>query len=158
MKALRIVSVTALCAAAALLVFEGVSWLAWQIFPFPFRSDQLAQTSVWFIHLGAEKGASMLICVVVAFVAAKAHWSSWKTGLLTGLLAALTFQVFAALLYVARFGFAYYARYHGFVRTMFETALFGGVFSFLAVWPQYRREVTNRSNQTLQPTAGRSDE
>jgi len=157
MKPLRVAGFAALYAAAALLVFESVSWLAWQIFPLPSGSDQLARTTAWFIHLAIGKSASMTVCVIVAFVAARARWPSWKGGLLTGVLAAVTFQMFAMLFYVGRFGFAQYARYHSFVRTMFETIIFGSVFSFLAVWPQYRREVTNRSNQTLQPTAGRSD-
>jgi hypothetical protein len=92
-------------------------------------------------HLVVEKTASILICGIVALLAARAYRPSWNSGVLTGVLAAVAFQIFAIILYLIRFGFVRYAIYHSFIRTMFETIIFGGLFSFLAVWPQYRREV-----------------
>jgi hypothetical protein len=40
-------------------------------------------------HLVVEKTASILICGIVALLAARAYRPSWKSGVLTGVLAAV---------------------------------------------------------------------
>ena len=137
----RLLSTAALYGLAALLVFTAMSLLAWQLFPYPSGSTPPVRTQIWLTHLIAEKTGNILICCIVAFLAAKAYRPSWKLGVLTGVAAAIAFQIFAVVVYLMRFGFAVYATYHTFIRTMLETIIFGGLFSFVAAWPQYRRKM-----------------
>jgi hypothetical protein len=141
MNSLRLFSTAAVYGLIAFLAFCAISTLAWRLFPYPTGADQLLRTQVWLLHVTSEKIGGILLGCVIAFLAARAYRPSWKLGVLTGVLAAVVYQIFTIVLYLTRFGFHAYTTYHTFIQTMFSTVALAGLFSFVAVWRQYRREL-----------------
>jgi hypothetical protein len=145
MNTLRFFSTAAVYGFAAFLLFCGIATLAWRVYPYPSGADDLVRTQIWLIHSLSEKCGATLLGCITSFLAARAYRPSWTIGVLTGILAALSFQIFSIALYLGRFGFHAYFTYHTFVRTMSSAIGLGGLFSFLAVWRQHRRESRNEA-------------
>jgi hypothetical protein len=138
----RLLGTAASLGVVAFVVFWLVSALGWRLFPDSAGTDQFVQTRVWLVHIIAEKAAGILIGCVVAFVAARSYRPSWRIGVLSGVLAAVTFQAISIVVYLRRFGAAAYARYNALLTTMLWTIMLGALFAFLAVWKDYRRVTT----------------
>jgi len=116
MSIARLIGTAAGLGVLAFVAFWLISALGWGLFPYSAGADQFAQTRVWLVHIIAEKAAGILIGCVVAFVAARSYRPSWRIGVLSGVLAAVTFQALSIVVYLLRFGAAAYARYNALPR------------------------------------------
>jgi hypothetical protein len=139
MNGARLLGTALVFGVGAFLVFAGISVLAWRLFPYPSAADQLSQTRIWLFHVVGEKFAGLLLGCAVAYFAARSYRPTWKIGLVTGILAAVAFQLAAIAVYLVRFGFSAYTRYNALFSTMFSTITFAALFAFVAVWRDYRR-------------------
>jgi hypothetical protein len=90
----------------------------------------------WFGHIMGEKIAGLILLSITAFLASKTHHPSGKWGVVTGIAAAVTFQLIAALVYVLQFGVALYRQNNAFFYTMWWTVLLAWGFGYLAVRKQ----------------------
>jgi hypothetical protein len=145
MNSVRLFSTAGIYGFIAFLAFCAISTLAWCLFPYPTEADQLLRTRIWVLHVISEKIGGILLGCIIAFFAARAYRPSWKVGVLTGVLAAIAYQMLTIALYLIRFGFHVYAIYHTFLQTMLSTIVLAALFSFIAVWRQYRRESHNEA-------------
>jgi hypothetical protein len=142
MRVARLIGTATGLGVIAFVAFWLVSALGWRLFPYPAGADQFAQSRVWLVHIIAEKAAGILIGCLAAFVAARLHRPSWRIGVLSGVLAAVTFQAISIVVYLVRFGGTAYARYNALLTTVLWTIMLGALFAFFAVWRDYCRVTT----------------
>jgi len=133
----KLIRVALLYGGVCFLVSWGVSVLGWQLFPDQLKDDDFTIRLHWVIHMASDKVVGLLLLSVTAFLASRAHHPTWKWGVVTGMAAAVAYQLFAVLVYVVRFGLAAYQLYNRFLYTMLCTALLAWLFGYLAVRRQH---------------------
>ena len=106
----KLIRVALLYGGVCFLVSWGVSVLGWRLFPDQPKDDD------------------------------EGDHPTWKWGVVTGMAAAVAYQLIAVLVYVVRFGLAAYQQYNRFLYTMLCTALLAWLFGYLAVRRQHLHE------------------
>ena len=122
------------------LVFAGLSFLSWRLFPEQHSGDELGREIRWMVHAVAEKIGGLILMCLAAFWAARSHRPTWKIGIFTAIATAVLFQLVAVFVYLLRFGASSYRTYHDFIYTMTSAVALAWLCGFFAVWKQYRHE------------------
>jgi hypothetical protein len=136
----RLIRVAITFAVVCFLVYWGLSVLSWRLFPEQHSTDELMQQWHWAIHVVAEKVGGLVLMSLAAFLAARSHRPTWKSGVSTAIATGVIFQLVAIMVYLLRFGGTSYRTYNDFIHTMMSTVALAWLFGFFAVWRQYRHE------------------
>ena len=115
------------------LVFWGLSLVGWQLFPSGKNDDEFVRQTHRLGHIVGEKIAGLVLLSITAFFASRAHHPTAKWGIVTGIAAAVTFEIIAGVVYTVQFGATAYREYCGLFYTLFWTLWLGWISAHFAV-------------------------
>src|SRR5258706_596929 len=136
----KLIRVALFYGSACFVVHWGLSVVGWWLFPNQPGDDELMRQMRRAGHMFGEKILGLVLLSVGAFLASRAHRPTWELGVVTGIAAAVAYQLIAVIVYLVRFGVSAYEAYNDLVWTMLWTAGLAWLFGYLAVRRQYAHE------------------
>jgi hypothetical protein len=129
----NLVRIALLFGSVCFILFWGLSYVGWWLFPNHAKDDEVMRQMRWIGHTVGEKIANWVLLSATAFLASRAHHPTGSLGVATGVAAAVAFQLICVLVYIAQFGVTTYREYNAFLYTMWLTILLAWVFGYFAV-------------------------